>query len=422
MADEHADIVVVGAGAAGLMAAISAARRAPGRRVVALDGAKTIGAKILVAGGGRCNVTHHAVTERDYAGGNARIIKHVLAAFGVRDTVRFFEDLGVTLKHEETGKLFPTTDRARTVLDALLTALRESGAELRFPARVRAVERAASNASGAHFRVVTDESTISAERVILATGGKALPKSGSDGAGYAIATALGHTLTDPIIPSLVPLVVNEPEWLRQLSGVAVTGTLHLVSSTGKRLRSITHDILCTHFGLSGPGPMDMSRHWAMVRLTDPQAHLIINWLSDASATTESVDAALQSSTVSALAWLRTRLPERLARALLDAAHIDPAASLRQLTRDSRRSLAALIAECPVRPTETRGFTYAEATAGGVPLEEIHAATLASRVCDGLFLSGEILDVDGRIGGFNFQWAWATGHLAGKAAAASLPPR
>ncbi|MDA0802666.1 MAG: aminoacetone oxidase family FAD-binding enzyme [Planctomycetota bacterium] len=416
MACEGIDIAVVGAGAAGLMAAITAGRACPGRSIVAFDGARTIGAKILVAGGGRCNVTHHQVTERDFAGGSPNAIRQVLRSFAVEDTVRFFGELGVELKREETGKLFPVTDSARTVLNALLGAAKDAGVQIRHPCRVLGIARADGQEG---FELTTDAGTVSATRVIVATGGKALPKSGSDGAGYDFVTGLGHTLREPIIPSLAPLVVNDPAWIRELSGVATRATITLVSSTGKHLKVIEHDLLCTHFGLSGPGAMDMSRHWHMARLDDRGAHLIIDWR--AGWRLEDCEASLRRARAPALAWLRQHLPERLARALLDAARVDPEASLRQLTRESMRALTTLVTQCPVHPTETRGFTYAEATAGGVPLDEIRLQTMESRPCPGLHLCGEILDVDGRIGGFNFQWAWATGFLAGRASAGALPP-
>ena len=241
-----ADVVVVGTGAAGLFAAIHAGRA--GARVIALDGARTLGAKILVAGGGRCNVTHHAVDEKAYAGSSPNAVRNVLRRFGVAETVRFFEAYGVELKREETGKLFPTTDDAHTILDALLEAAREAGVEIRHPRRVTAIGRDA----GGGFSVRGEWGLLRAPRVILATGGKALPKSGSDGAGYDFARALGHTVTDHVFPALVPLILPGTHPLRALSGLTLPATLSLRSSTCKVLREFTNSLLCTHFGLSGP--------------------------------------------------------------------------------------------------------------------------------------------------------------------------
>ncbi|MFM8816931.1 MAG: NAD(P)/FAD-dependent oxidoreductase, partial [Phycisphaerales bacterium] len=198
------DVAVVGAGAAGLFAAIWAGRAAADAgvpaRIAAFDGARKLGAKILVAGGGRCNVTHWRVDEGDYAGSTAPAIRKVLRRFGVEETVGFFAELGVELKREQTGKLVPVTDDAHTVLDALLAAARRAGVHLRHPERVESV---APTDGG--FRIRTASGEQLARRVVLATGGKALPKSGSDGAGLAIAAGLGHRVTDHVIPSLVPL-------------------------------------------------------------------------------------------------------------------------------------------------------------------------------------------------------------------------
>ncbi|HMN40112.1 MAG TPA: aminoacetone oxidase family FAD-binding enzyme [Phycisphaerales bacterium] len=431
---DHADIAVIGAGAAGLFAAIWAARtlRAADSdaSVVAFDGAKTLGAKILVAGGGRCNVTHHAVDESAYASGagsSRNAIKNVLRRFDVPKTIAFFEEFGVTLKREDTGKLFPTTDDAHTILDALLLAAREARAELVHPWRVDRVERI-ENGFAIHRQQGSmgarkhgsDGEVVIANRLILATGGKALPRSGSDGHGYTFAKALGHTITDTF-PALVPLILSDEgsgRLIKDLSGLTLPAAIELHSGTGKKLVSFTNSTLCTHFGLSGPGVLDISRYYTHARTSDPSASLTLNWLPGM--TLESADAFLaeaHKSTV--LRRLAEKLPERLARALITAAAIDPAAQLGNVKRDLRRDLARRLVATPLPVTGDRGYTFAEVTAGGVPLSELHLDTMESRLCPNLHLCGEICDVDGRIGGFNFQWAWASGFTAGTAAANSL---
>ena len=416
---EHADLVVVGAGAAGLFAAIHAGRA--GARVVALDGARVIGAKILVAGGGRCNVTHHAVDEKAYAGSTPGAIRTVLRKFTVEDTVRFFEAYGVELKREDTGKLFPTTDDAHTILNALLQAARDAGVDLRFPRRVTRLERAPDDSNGGGFVVAGDWGEIHAPRVVLSTGGKALPKSGSDGGGYNFARALGHTVTDRVHPALVPLILPGTHPLRALSGLTLQATLVLRGGTGKVMREFTNSLLCTHFGLSGPCALDISRYWRDAVCDDSLAGLFANFIPDEREDT--LDAKLLASkAANAVAFLRDFVPERLARTLCEVSAVDPAASLRQLTREQRKALARAACALPLSVEGDRGFTYAEVTMGGVPLSEVKLDTMESRVCPGLHLAGEILDVDGRIGGFNFQWAWETGFLAGGAAggAGTLP--
>jgi len=414
-------VVVVGAGAAGLFAAIHAARA--GAEVVAFDGAKTLGAKILVAGGGRCNVTHWRVGERDYAGGPSPLVRRVLSRFAVDDTIAFFAERGVELKREETGKLFPTTDSARTVLEALLGAAREAGVEIRHPCRVTAVRRRHEGG----FVVETAAGPIEATRIVLATGGRSLPKSGSDGVGLEIARSLGHSLTELVVPALAPLVVADGHWVRELSGIALPAELSIRRSDGKPYRPATGlgfvaphaPVLCTHFGLSGPAALDVSRHLTHARSDDIGATLVVNWLPGRNA--ERLEAELLARTgQSTLAALRgiagPEVPERFLKAAIAASGVDASRGVQQVPREARRTLVRTLVESEIPVTGDRGFTYAETTAGGVPLGEVAIETMESRLVPGLYLCGEILDVDGRIGGFNFQWAWASGFVAGTAAA------
>ncbi|MCE9632022.1 MAG: aminoacetone oxidase family FAD-binding enzyme [Planctomycetia bacterium] len=412
---DTADILVIGAGAAGLFAATWAGRTASaaGRPLdlVAVDGARKLGAKILVAGGGRCNITHHAVDEADYAGATPPAIRKVLRRFDVADTTSFFREAGVEFYREaDTGKLFPVTDSSRTVLDALVRETRAAGGRLVHPARVTGIAR-----NDAGFTATTDAGAFHARRVILCTGGKSLPKSGSDGGGFVLARSLGHSLTDPIVPALVPLLLPGGHWITSLSGLALAATLTLRSGTGKRIFATTGSTLCTHLGLSGPAVLDVSRHWLVAQHADPEATLSINWLPGESE--ESIDhLLLEGQRRGALAVLRERLTERLGRCLCAAA---AAPCSGDLTRDARKALATLVTATPLRITGDRGFTVAEATAGGVPLTEVRLETMESRLCQGLHFAGELLDVDGRIGGFNFQWAWASGFVAGTAAAQAV---
>jgi len=412
------DIAIVGAGAAGLFAAAWAGRTARDRglvpAIVAVDGARKLGAKILVAGGGRCNVTHWRVADTDFAGSTPPAIRKVLARFTVDDTVAFFKAAGVELKREDTGKLFPVTDSARTVLDALVREATHSGATLMHPARVDTI---AHDSDG--FLITTSAGPLRAARVILCTGGKSLPKSGSDGGGHALALALGHSLTSPIVPSLVPLVLPAGHWITELSGLTLPTELVLSSATGKRLTACTGSTLCTHFGLSGPAVLDISRHWLVARHRAEAGaglpvKLAINWLPGTAAG-DADGLILEARGRGTLAILRDHLPDRLARRLCELA---AAPTTGDLPREARKRLVTLLTGTPLEITGDRGFTLAEATAGGVPLSEVRLETMESRICPGLYFAGEVLDIDGRIGGFNFQWAWASGFLAGTSAAGS----
>ncbi|MEM9345216.1 MAG: aminoacetone oxidase family FAD-binding enzyme [Planctomycetota bacterium] len=434
------DLAIIGAGAAGLMAAIFAGRNAPpSTKTVLLDGAKKIGAKILIAGGGRCTVTHDVVYPTDYFGGASNnTVKKILKSFSVEQTTAFFESLGVELKREDTGKLFPTTDSSRTVLDALLKAVHHAGVELHKSSRVTGVEKMAplslegegrgegeaSRSQDAsdqqdRFKIsIEGQLPLTAKRIILATGGKALPSSGSDGFGYLLAKRLGHTITDTW-PALVPLVLTNNHWLTALSGITLNVELTLSGKTGKALHKQAGPMLLAHFGVTGPAAMDMSRHLRDYVEEAPR-RLTANVLPGKTfekLDQQLLDAAQQQPKRTLTSLLKQHLPDRFAEALLDR-HLGIGLDLplAQLSKDDRKALCHALTALPLPIDGDRGYKYAEVTAGGVPMNEVQTATMASKQCGGLYLCGEILDVDGRIGGYNFQWAWCTGRLAGIAAA------
>lgn len=422
----HADIAIVGAGAAGLFASIWAARaRRPVSHsgVLALDGAAKLGAKILVAGGGRCNVTHHAVDESAYAGSSRNAIRNVLRRFDVPRTIEFFRSCGVELKKEETGKLFPVSDDGQSVLDALLGAARTAEVRIVHPWRVASVERT-DRGFAIHRETgspVPATDRVFAKRIILATGGRSLPKTGSDGLGFELARSLGHSITPRVFPALVPLTIPKDHWLTGLSGVTLPATLELRAAGGKRLGAFTNSTLVTHFGISGPSVLDMSRYYTDAKMAagaGPPPVLVLNWVPGE--TIETIDAALAAAGrtrgTSVLRVFNGKLAERIVRAVCAGVGVDPGASLSEMPKEKRRALAIAMTELPLPITGDRGYLFAEATAGGVPLAELKLDTLESRVCPGLHICGELCDVDGRVGGFNFQWAWASGFVAGSGAA------
>lgn len=408
-ASDAFDTVIVGAGAAGLAASIVARRHAPDRRVLLVDGASRLGAKILVSGGSRCNVTNRIVTEADFWGGRRTIVRRVLRAFSAGDAAAFFRDIGVSLREEADGKLFPDTNRARDVLAALLREVAARGVELRTGHRVHAVER-----EGDSFRVDTSAGAIAARRVVLATGGQSLPKSGSDGAGFDIARHLGHTIV-PTTPGLVPLVLDTAAPAFP-SGVSheVEIAVWVDGRVSVRLRG---SLLWTHFGISGPVALNASRHWLRAGLEQRATRLTLSFTPDESFETLDSrwrDAAAARPRLTVGAYMATGLPASIAATLLERLGIDGHVELARFSRDARRRLVNALTEWPLPVTGSRGYNYAEVTAGGVALGEIDPATMASRRCPGLYLVGEILDVDGRIGGFNFQWAWSSAYVAGRA--------
>lgn len=407
------DVAVVGGGAAGLFAAIWAARKNPDARIVVLDGANRIGAKILIAGGGRCNVTHHRVDEKAFAGSSPAAIRKILRRFDVDQTVAFFQALGVELKRESTGKLFPVSDRAKTVLDALLCAAESADVAILTSRRVRSVSR-----KNDAFLVSGDWGQLQVKRVVIATGGKSVPQTGSDGSGYRIATSFGHTLTEKIFPGLVPLILPEGHFIRALAGISADVEMQVRVGSGRTLKSFRNSMLCTHFGMSGPVVLDISRYFIDASQSNSDTELTVNWLPDKSMQqTQEELQQLNRSTV--LSWIRRYLPERLARSLCEYSGVSGDTPGYRLTRADRISLGQFLTHMKLPVTGDRGFQYAEVTAGGVPLKELNLNSMESRLCPGFYLCGEICDVDGQIGGFNFQWAWASGYVAGLGVAGSL---
>lgn len=376
------------------------------------DGARKLGAKILVSGGGRCNVSNTVVTEHDFWGGRQSVVRNILRAFAVPDTVAFFEEIGVTLHEEHDGKLFPDSNRARDVLDALLREAGRVGVSVLADHRVHGVVR-----DNSRFTLVTTHGAIAAEQLVLATGGCSLPKSGSDGTGYDIARVLGHTIV-PTTPALAPLVLDHEDLHRELSGVSHDAqlTVWIDDRASIRLRG---SLLWTHFGISGPVVLNASRHWSRAKLENRKVRVTLNF--SPSSTFDAMDRRLTDLTASRPrasipALLATFLPAALADALVNAVGLDQNIGASQLTRSDRRRLVHALVEWHMSIFDTRGYNYAEATAGGVELTEIDPSTMESRACPGLYLVGEVLDVDGRIGGFNFQWAWSTAHVAARALA------
>jgi len=407
------DVVVVGAGAAGLATAIFLRRANPSRSVIILDSAKKPGAKILISGGSRCNVTNSSVTERDFWGGRSTIVRRILRALPVDETIAFFREIGVPLHEEADGKLFPDSNRSRDVLDALLREASRVGARLSSNHRVVDVV-----ADQQKFAVATTSGGLRADAVVLATGGKSLPKTGSDGGGLEIARRLGHTIV-PTTPALAPLLLADDDAMhRELTGVAQDVELAVWIDGAIAIR-LAGAMLWTHFGVSGPVALNASRHWMRAVIEGRAVAITASFC--AGRTFADVDAewtrlAIDHPRLALQSALARTIPASVASASINALSIDAVTPLAHLTRDDRRRLVRALVEWPLPVTGTRGYNFAEATAGGVELTEIDPSTMESRVRRGLHLVGEMLDVDGRIGGFNFQWAWCTGRVAGEALA------
>ena len=410
------DIAIIGGGAAGLMAGIAAARLGASVRV--LDGAKRVGAKILVSGGSRCNVTNEFVAPSRFNGeGSAPFVSRILRSFSPADTHRFFREIGVELKLEETGKFFPTTDNSRTVLAALLKALEQAGALLTVQTPVTSLER-----DGEIWRLKIGgemPEIIEARAVILATGGLALPKSGSDGRGFKLAQQFGHSLV-ATTPALTPLLARVRDHA-DLSGLTICARLTLYRGAkplaNEKLAEYDGSFLFTHLGYSGPVALNISRHVARSRWDYPDSRVYASFFPDIEADDEGrfwTQWAQQNARKNVANALSGHLPDSLAETMAARAGVAEL-PLGRLDKAQVAALRAQMFACPLPIHAVGAYEKAETTAGGIALAEIAPATMMSRLQDGLFFAGEICDVDGWLGGYNFQWAWSSGVVAGRAA-------
>ncbi len=401
-------LVVVGAGAAGLMAAIFAAEQ--GARVLLLERTPDGGRKILISGGGRCNVLPSALApERFVTDSSPHLLRRMLGSWPQAGQRQFFErDLGLPLALEpETGKLFPASNRARDVRDRLVDRARERGVEIRGNVPVTGLER-----SDGRFRLLLPGGeVIHATQVIIAAGGLSVPATGSAGLGLDLARQFGHVVHQTY-PALTPLLADPPVHAG-LAGVSLTVTL--TALVQRRQIQACGGFLFTHRGYSGPAVLDLSHVAVRSRLAGgPRQPIAVQWGDLPAAGWEAL--LRERSAAGVLGVLRERVPLRLAERLLEEAGVDPRQQLAQLRRESRRELVAKLTAYPLPWSGDEGYKKAEVTGGGLALNEVDPATLESRRVPGLFFAGEVLDAFGPIGGHNFAWAWATGRLAGLGAA------
>lgn len=395
---KHYDVAVVGGGAAGMVAAISAKRE--GASVLLLEKLPRLGKKVLASGAGRCNLSNDTIDPSFYNSEAKEVLLSVFRKFGKQEILGFFRELGLAV-YSDGGKIYPVTDQAASVADVLELELSRLGVETRCQCEVTDITPA-----GERFTLaLKDGAPVSAGSVLIAGGGKSYPSFGSDGGAYRFASRFGHTLIDPV-PSAVPLVASDP-WCHLLQGQKVIARVAAVID-GKTGRRVEDDLLFTKYGLSGTAILDISEEISVAinRLRKKDVSVVVNlvpFMEEEELRKELATRLKKGIRPEKL--LTGLLPHKFAGALSDILKKSDLAAIARYLRNRKFSV-----------TGTRGWNEAEFTAGGIDTREIYAETLKSKLRSGLYFAGEILNVQGRRGGYNLAWAWASGFIAGRSAA------
>ncbi len=404
-------VIVIGGGAAGLMAALAACRQ--GAQVTLLEKNPRVGKKLLATGNGRCNFTNMNLDLDHYHGTNPRFVYGTFGRFTGLQTLEFFRQLGVEPKEEDAGKVFPASGQASSILDVLRYQVKQEGVAMICDANVKSLVK-----NGPLFTVYTEVGSFETDAVVLATGGKAGPQFGCSGDGYSLATSFGHQLVEPF-PALVQLRLSAP-FLKAISGVKFIGQACIYQ--GNTLLNQTEgEILFTNYGISGPPILALSRTAGEILGRNQKPLLTVNMLPE-------------QEPIEVENYLKRRFKEqgqktaefslvgfinkRLIPVLLKEAKINLRTKAAEINAVQMASLAQLLTGWQFIVTGTNGWTAAQVTAGGLDVRDIDSQTLCSRHVPGLYFAGEIVDIDGDCGGYNLQWAWSSGFVAGTSAAHS----
>jgi predicted Rossmann fold flavoprotein len=404
------DVAVIGGGPAGMMAALAAS--AAGRKTVLLERMDRVGKKLLATGNGRCNLANQNMALDRFHGGKPDLIRSVLSQFGLEETLSFFESLGLEVKSDETGRIFPATDRASTVLDLLRFELHQRGVGETCETEVEAVRTL-----GCGFRLNSKtHSLVECRSVILAAGGKAAPGLGSNGSGFTLALSMGHAVARPR-PSLVQ-IRTEDKSLKRLKGVRIEAGVALMEGENA-VHAESGEILFTDDGLSGIPVLNLSRYVEPIMKRGKTLLLQIDLFPrrNENALTEALEKRFRTlghrNTGDACLGL---IDKRMIPFLLETTGLNSSAPARAAASAEVRRFAQRLKRWPLAVAGIRSWNEAQVTAGGVETDGVDPATLESKIVHGLFFAGEVLDVDGDCGGYNLQWAWSSGFVAGKHAA------
>lgn len=404
------DVIVIGGGAAGMMSAAASASR--GLKTLLLEKNDRLGRKILISGKGRCNITNSTDIEGliENTPGNGTFLYSAFYTFSNEDLISLLNSLGLETKVERGGRIFPVSDNAKDVVDVLAKHVRKSGAEIRYNAEIKSLIIEEGKVKGVHLN---DGTTISSSKVIVCTGGKSYPGTGSTGDGYEMAKQAGHKIID-LKPSLVALVTKE-DYIKELQGLSLRNIeITVKDKKGRKIYSDFGELLFTHFGVSGPVILSASRHVLPYDYKDVKIYIDLKPALDES----KLDARIQRdfeeySRKQFKNALDDLLPQKLIPVIINLSEIPPEKFVNQITKAERQKLVTILKNFETTVIGARSIKEAIVTAGGVDTREINPSTMESKLVEGLFFAGEVIDVDAYTGGFNLTIAFSTGFLAGQ---------
>ena len=407
------DVIVVGAGASGIMAAGRAAER--GFSVLLLEKMSRPGLKLLITAKGRCNFTNSARRSDfiKHIHPNGRFLKPTFSKFFSSELIQFFADNGLLAKEEDCGRIFPETEKSKDVLDVLLSYAKKNGVEFSYNSKVEALRFSENSEYIIDFQKDEEQKRVGAKSVIIATGGKSYPLTGSEGDGYKLASDLGHTIVEPK-PALVP-IVTKGEQAKKLQGVALQNVEAQLWIDGKKIKSQIGEMIFTHFGLSGPIILALSRFAVDAVQKKQDVKIVIDINPDCDL--QSLDASIvkvlnENGKKKFVNILPQWMPTKMVDFVINETAIDREKLAHQINAKERKLLSKMMKNLSFDVFGNRAFKDAMITAGGVATSEISAKTMESKICKNLFFAGELLDLDADTGGFNLQIAFSTGWVAG----------
>jgi predicted Rossmann fold flavoprotein len=399
-------IIIIGGGASGIMAAIVSARN--GAKVTIIERKPKIGRKILATGNGRCNLTNLYANKSHFHSETENIYEEIINKFDINSTMKFFNDLGITTIEKDLGKVYPRSEQANSVVNALLYELNRLKVNVVCNSDVENIQL------DKNIKVKTSDKIYYCNKLIIATGGKSCPDLGSNGSGYKLAKMLGHTVIEPF-PSLVQLKTDY-QYLKQLQGTKIWGTVKILDDENNIYRKEKGEVLFTDYGVSGPPILQISRYGSKNLLRNKSTYITIDLVSEY----ENIDTILinrfeKAPNKTIQESFVGFINNRLIIPIIKTANIDINKKVANITKEERISIGNTLKNLKMKVTGTNQWNQSQVTAGGVDTREIDSNTLESKICKNIYLCGEIIDIDGDCGGYNLQWAWSSGAVAGLSA-------